>query len=550
VALLAILVFFSIYLALNRIYQVDECQNVFMGRTLGTGQSGSYFTNAPLWLMGPLAWLARSAKASADMFMWGRLVFLGVFWLNLTLMALATGVKVRSLRGAFILLMAATLAPLWDYGFEIRHDNLILTGLLLMWWLGRTRPRGLSSYFLLGLLAVLMQFIAFKAFLFALPLSAAFLLFPHPNHRQPRVRLFGAWVSGGVIAFLLCRAAYGFAGLWPVYLAGFQGGVSASGTVDRFGAWIALQRPLGQTPLLLAILAAAVLVFARELGREGQSALRWDSHAPECLLFLGALALLLVNPTPFPYNLVNLIPFGFLLACRFLDPLVEEWLEQPRGPAVALGLLLFAHAAPFSLATWRHISWDNARQESIMSLAEKFTDPAKDRVYDAVGLVPSRSSINFRWFLHTLNIRSFTDGKSASVSQMLEAQPAAVIIPNYRMGWLPASDWDFIHHRYVPLSDDFWVLGQALPAGGGSYSVVHPGRYQLIGRRGGPFQPLTGAQVDGKTAASASVELGLGPHEFKCPMDTVIAIVWLGPTLNQLPDPGRGDRNRLFVNWY
>lgn len=549
-ALLLVLGLFSIYLAVHRIYQVDECQNGFMARIIGTGQSDRFFTNAPLWLMGPLAWLARSARASADLWMWSRLIFLGLFWLNLTLMALVTGARIRSRRGIFILLMAATLAPLWDYGFEIRHDNLILLGLLLMWWLGRTHPRGLSSYFLLGLLAVLLQFVAFKAFLFVLPLSAAFLLFPHPEHRQTRLRLGTFWILGALTAFLLCRAAYGLSGLWPAYLAGFQVGVSASGAVDRFGPWLALQRPLSQTPLLLAAVAAALIAFGRELGRDWRSTLRWDSHTPECLLFLGTLGLLLVNPTPFPYNLVNLIPFGFILACRFLDPLIDKILEKPQDSALAIGILVFTHVVPFSLATWRHVSWDNGRQEFIMSLAEEFTDPAKDRVYDAVGLVPSRSSINFRWFLHTLNIQSFTDGKAASVSQMLEAQPAAVLIPNYRTGWLLASDWNFIQQHYVPLSDDFWVLGRALPAGGGPYTVIHPGRYLVMGQRGGKFQPLSDIRVDKRILTSTTVELGLGTHELEGPADTVLAIVWLGPKLDQLPNPGRGDRNRLFVNWY
>lgn len=109
---------------------------------MGTGQTASYFTNAPLWLMGPLAWVVRSAKELSELFMLSRWIFLFVFWLNIGLMVLAIGIRIRSRQGLFILFIAATLAPLWDYGFEVRHDNLILAALPLMWWLGRTRPPG------------------------------------------------------------------------------------------------------------------------------------------------------------------------------------------------------------------------------------------------------------------------------------------------------------------------------------------------------------------------------------------------------------------------
>jgi len=549
-ALLAVLGGFSIYLAMNRIYQVDEAQNIFMARIIGTGQSASYFTTAPLWLVGPLAWLARSAGESSDLFLWNRGIFLGVFWLNIGLITLATGVRIRSSRGLFVLLMAATLAPLWDYGFEIRHDNLILAGLLLMWWLGRTRPRGLASYFFIGLLSVLVQFLAFKAIVYVVPLSAALLLFPPPAHGQSRLRLASAWIAGALVSFLFCRVAYGYSGLWQVYLSGFRGGLGAPGAATRFSPWIALQRPLSQTPLLLAVIAAAFWRFSQELRTEFRSAMRWESHAPECLLVLGALGVLFINPTPFPYNLINFIPFAFLLACRYLDPLVESAKEHPRGAALAFGLLLFAHAVPFVTATWRHLDWTNARQEKIMRTAEALTDPGRDPVYDAAGLVPTRSSIHFHWYLHSLNIKSFLDGKVVGVPQMLEARPAAVLIPNYRTDWLPKSDGQFIQSRYLPLADDFWVLGQILPAGGGRYTVVHSGRYQLVDLREGVAQPLANATVDGRAVPSGNTELQLGVHDVKGATDSRPAIVWIGPRADRIPDLGPGDHRRLFVNWY
>lgn len=151
---LGLLAAFALWLAVTRIYQVDEAQNLYMAKVIAMDQTGTYFSNALLWMLGPLSWLIRSVEDSASLFLAGRLLFLGLFCLNIWLLALATGVPLRSTAGRVALLGAATLVPLWDYGFEIRHDNLILTGLLLIWWLGRaragrappsTRYRGIST---------------------------------------------------------------------------------------------------------------------------------------------------------------------------------------------------------------------------------------------------------------------------------------------------------------------------------------------------------------------------------------------------------------------
>src|SRR2546423_327058 len=158
--MLVILVWSSSRLAAVRIYQVDECQNVYMARVLATGQASQFFTNASLFLLGPLSWMAGSAERSADLFANARLLFLGVFWLNLFLLAMIASERLFSGRCLVALIAAATLAPLWDYGFEIRHDNVVLTGVLLIWLAVRARPMGMRSYLLAGAVAVCLLFIA------------------------------------------------------------------------------------------------------------------------------------------------------------------------------------------------------------------------------------------------------------------------------------------------------------------------------------------------------------------------------------------------------
>lgn len=548
---LALLVGMAIHLAFNRLYQVDEAQNLFMVRALAFHQGHLYFTNALLWMMGPLGWLARSAEHAVDLFAGGRAIFLGVFWLNLLLLALNTGERLRTFRGGLVLLAAATLAPLWDFGFEIRHDNLLLTGLLLLWWLGRARPGGSRSYLLLGALGAWLPLLAFKAVAYVVPLSLAFLAFPPPGHGLTRKRAAGAWGLGFLLGALLAGIAYKVSGTGGLFLEGLRAGVATGEGGSRFGPMVALERLPLQIPLILSLAAAGLVQLALGWRRDRSAVLRWEGPLPEALLSLGSLVLLALNPTPFPYNLVVVVPFLFLLAHRTVEPHLEGgWAKEEVRPLLG-GVVLFTHLLPFGLATARHLQWPNTRQEALMRAAEVMTDPATDPVYDAVGMVPTRASIGYHWYLHSLNIQAFAEGRIPPVSKMLTDRPAPVLIRSYRMDWLPESEQRFLAERYVPLADDFWVLGGVLPEGGGTYEVVHPGRYLLLGMdaQGAPA-PEPGGQVDGKPAGSTPIRLERGTHQIRMAPGLRPTLLWVGPKLQGLPRLGGGDHLQLFVNWY
>src|SRR5205085_4591628 len=108
-----------------------------------------------------------------------------------------------------------------------------------------------------------------------------------------------------------------------------------------------------------------------------------------------------------------------------------------------MAVLLFAHFIPFGFETARHLNFSNDRQKSLMHFAENMTDPVKDRVYDGIGLVPSRASIHFLWYLHSLNMQTFLSGSGPRVREMLAAKPPAVLIQSYRTDWLSDEDHDF-----------------------------------------------------------------------------------------------------------
>jgi hypothetical protein len=567
-ALLASLVFlvsFSILLAATRIYQVDECQYIYMARVLCAHQGSTFFTDASGFTL-PFSWLDGLNPQSTAVFIRARILMAGIFWLNLILIALGTGEKLLSRGGLIALLAAATLAPLWDYGFEIRHDNVLLTGLLLMWFVLRVRPRGLQSYFIAGAIAVGLQFFAFKAFAYTAPLSLACLVFPPPAHKLVRWKLILAWIAGAIVSFLGARLLYGSLGLWEVYLTDLHGISGASVHTKRLLPWTTLARLFSQTPLLLASSLAALVVAGSELWRNRRAALNWDGNLPEALLFLGAFGVLLVNPNPYPYNLLQVVPFAFIFAFRSAKRVATVVLDRPGLLPACVCILIFVHLVPFWTATKRHLNRTNTRQEHLMVLAESLTDPNLDPVYDAIGMVPSRPSIDFRWFLHSLNIQSFTEGPGRRVRDLLTARPAAVFIPNYRTDWLTEEDHAFIRERYVSLADDFWVLGKVLPPGGGSFEIIHSGRYRIApvqfsnladsctnlanGLKVSAEQPGLSGKLDGMPLADQVLQLTAGTHQLDTGLGVEPAIVWVGPRLEEVPRLDPGSHSALFVNWY
>jgi hypothetical protein len=565
-ASLAGLIWFSHRLAGVRIYHADECQNVSMARIIATGQTKAFYAEPGLFQTGVLGWLARGATQSVDIFVPARFVMLEIFWLNVVLMALATGERLLSRRGLIALVGAATLAPLWDFGFEIRPDNLLLCGVLLLWCGVRVRPKGLQPFLIAGALTVGLQFLTIEAAAFTLPISAAILAFPPPGQRARRWKLAVAWAAGALGMFLVIRVAYGTAGLWDVYVADVRRAPGDVSGGNRFGPWEALGRLLSQTPLLLAFLTAALVAVTVDVRRRGKAALTWDGALPEALLFLDALAVLLINPAPEPYNLLHLVPYGFLLAFRYASGLLEAiWARLALRP-VLVALVVFAHLVPFGVATRRHGRWPNYNQEARMRLAEELTDPARDPVYDGIGLVPTRPSIHFCWLLRDGNLPSLAEEQGLRVRDMLAARLAAVVIPNYRTDRLPEEDHAFIREHYVSLTDDFWVLGKVLPAGGGTFEIAHPGRYRISSLEGsdlagtypdglaGLMAPMVEGSLvgtlDGMPLSKRPVELAMGTHRIEIRPDCQPAVVWMGPRKERIGRLGGSDHRFLFVRWY
>ncbi|HET6329963.1 MAG TPA: hypothetical protein VFF76_04170 [Holophagaceae bacterium] len=538
---------------MDRIYQVDECQNVYVARILASGWSGHFYSSSELLHLLPLTWLAGRFQDSGSLYTASRLVMILVFWLNTLLTATACGIPWKDKKFIWVLLGAATLAPLWDYGFEIRHDNLVLLFLLLSWNLLRN-PRGPAWFlpFALGALAAIMQFATFKAFIYWVPLGAIVMVVPPLPLRGKRLRVFLLMLLGFLAAGLLVALAFKWSGQLSTFMEGIRMALSfSSDGASRFGPWDTLARLIFQAPLLLGVGVAALVWNFSHFNSERQAPNVWGGVFPETLFLCVALLALLANPAPYPYNLVLLTPFAFILSVRWLVVACEGSTLSPTMTRLAIMVVLFTHMTPFVKSTLRHLDFSNDRQQLLMATAEALTDPARDCVYDASGLVASRKSAGYQWFLHSLIVNRIYEGRLPGLAQMLAQNPAPVVIPSYRFVWLRPEDVSFIQAHYLGLAGDFYVLGGALKGPNPTYECLRAGRYEVSVLAENHVGVRPAVQMDGQALnLPAVLSLPVGNHSFAFQADASLKITWLGPVLKQSPVLPPGDADRVFINWY
>gem|GEM_PF-1214809 len=558
----------SFSLAGFRIYQVDECLNVFAARMISLHQETAGMDLFQLLI----SWVLPVGARAAELFASARLVTWLIFWLNLILIALATGERIFSRRWLFALAGAATLAPLWDYGFEIRHDNLMLAGVLLIWGVIRFQPPRVGTYFFVGACAAALVFVSIKSVLLTFPICVGICLFPPPGQRPVRWKLCVAGCLGAAMAFVVVRLILRAAAPEHDYLNNVKGVASVPADTYRFWPFsLTLPRLLTQTPLLVGLVFAALIACVTALRRQKRAALNWDGILPEVVLLGFALVALCINPNPYPYNLIHFVPYAFLLVYRYGAILSREFPQRAAFAPLALSLIFFTHVIPFYAATRRHWSVPNYDQERLMTLSEDLTDPEKDTIFDGVCLVPTRKLCDMRSMIHGQSFVGLVEKtkEGMQLRGMLEANPPSIVILNYRTEWMSPEDKDFLLQRYVSIADDFMVLGSQLPAGGGTFEVYHAGRYRITSAEGSNIvgtyaepktvkeslipqtePPVLSGTIDGKPFDGKPVELSVGTHRVECAANQKAAVAWVGPHMDKLPRLMGMDRHRLFLTWY
>ncbi|MCA9582381.1 MAG: hypothetical protein KC416_11345, partial [Myxococcales bacterium] len=293
---------------LGRQFQVDEFQNLTNISYLAALRTESWATTAAPWQIW-LGVLLRPWDDTASMALTVRVFFGVILAVNLLLITWAQP-YFRSARGILAVLWIATLTDIfWRYGFEIRHDVLLLTGQLVLFGLsyrvlGGRRP---FAYFVLaGWIGGLMVSFTAKGALHAVLYLSLLLLAVNPQQlRKPwRGRLvpFVGILAGLAVATVLVAVTLWTAGALDQYLAWFSNPSALLGDRKTFTALKWLHRP---PPLTILFSFVGMYFGLRDLvAHRGQELTR---SILTSLFVLVAMAVLACNPTPFPYNFLLLV---------------------------------------------------------------------------------------------------------------------------------------------------------------------------------------------------------------------------------------------------
>jgi len=522
------------FVAWNRVFQVDEAQNVYGLWLLGSQKFSTYDFYAPphLFLLRPLLWFADSAPA---IYLAVRMAWLAAWAALGWLLLRATGLRPGEPLFTPAVAALGLTAPLWTYGLEIRHEVPGVLALLGCWILLAPfdgKPRRLA-YLLTGGLTGFVLLNAPKHILFLAPLLLLALVRPHPAYAdRSRFRLF-ADLSGGFVAgvslLLLLHLAFGSAEVMlRTYFAFFQGVSDVRRTLPK----PLFEVLLFQTPLLSGFLIWRAGAFVAQ-ARGTLLSDPWRSGAAQWLWLTSVVLGTLVNPVAFPYNSLSIVAVGWVATLR---PALDVFLGETRSRrrrSLGWALLLLGLGLPWALQMLTLLGWTNHRQLQLMRAAAALTDPVTDRVFDAAGLVPGREAVAPTWFIHLMNAPLLRAEGPNSLYSRFVARPPAVLIPSYRWNYLGRPTLDFIRENYRPLAPDLWVPGAQLAEGDGSWTSILAGRYWVSGAESGGFT------CDGFGVAPGAAEFSRGVHACRVPTGARVTLTWIGPGLDRPLELGR-----------
>jgi hypothetical protein len=179
-------------------------------------------------------------------------------------------------------------------------------------------------------------------------------------------------------------------------------------------------------------------------------------------------------------------------------------------------------------------------------------------------MVPTRSIPDPRAYLQSIKGNGFIQSAGPNIQDLLAVKTPAVVIPNSPTDGLQEQSQNNLRDSYVALADDFLVLGKVLPPGGGTFKIVHSGRYRISTLEGSDLvgtypEGLKGLMtpeasgnisgtIDGVRLSNHPVVLAQGEHRIETTPGLQAAVVWMGPRLERVHRIGRGNPRGLFEN--
>jgi hypothetical protein len=216
-----------------------------------------------------------------------------------------------------------------------------------------------------------------------------------------------------------------------------------------FAPWSFLRQE-GLRNLFFMVASAAALPFA---------ALRARELGFAAFLCAVLLAYLWVNPGPYPYLHVGVLPaFAVLAAAAIGRTLLAAATPLAAGAMVALCLALAASTSVPRLVAKTVPA--NGIQLATLAEIGRITAP-DDRVFDLAGLYLRPDA--YPIFVMTgIMMGRYRAGGFPPIAPALDANQTVAAILNYRIGWLPEPDARFLREHFVHYGGNILVLGTRL----------------------------------------------------------------------------------------
>lgn len=496
----------------NRAFQVDEVEHIHAAYNVSQGQLIYADFNQPHNpLLYYVLWPAVDPGEPEESFRRARLVTTAFFVLTVALC------------GVCAFRLGGYPAGLLTSGLALSHTTLVERGM-------EVRTDGPMTLMVVAALAVELSGMSrMKRFCWeALLLSAAFLytnkacfacfafgclwLLTAVRTRRPALVAapMAVWAAPILAAFGLMAAAGNLAAFWDVNFDRAVGELARTTEYsNKFSfarTWLYLE-PESMRNVAFSVIALAGWILGmaawRRRGEEGKglSGLRFTAF-----LALVLFASLWVNPFPFPYLHVTVLPVFAVLAGFAGARLIARMRLEPHGTAAWAVVLLLAGSAAIQgmpFLAWRGVSFLEPQLETLREI-QRVTEP-DDAVFDLAGLYFRPDG--HRFYLMTGHaLARYRLGEREGIPRIpdeLRRTGAVAFIMNYRFDWLPPEDVGFLNERFVHYDGNIFLLGSQL--------VIEPGEaidFEVLKSKDFRYDGAGAVLVDGEPFREGFLEKG------------------------------------------
>lgn len=543
VLLLGVLVLLGVVALMSahtRHLHIDEAHNVYTMQLAMLWHDAAAGSPVELYhVVGGL--LTRALPHSIDQYLWLRGICSVVFVAMLVGVGALRTIQAREHRSVVVVLGAAALAlsmgSAWRHGYEIRHD--LVLGVFLVVFLAvlqraQQKPYAWPTRLVAAVCVVVMQLDSHKAITLWGPALLGLALLHGRHLPTPQVfrlrmrdlalesaRLALACVVVGACGLLAMQAA----GALDAYLERLIHFASYSTGAERFSPFGTLRLLVTLSPVACVLAAWGVAAAVRQLAREfkQRGLVAADDVEPAVVMLCWSMLALLINPTPYPYNLTWLSVAVAAVAGIGLYDVAQR--AGQRAPATIVAIVVLSCVA-FGVGTRSGWFSTSMQQQRLTITAIEALTSTTTPVLDGSGLVTSRPAPSRDWILHSLFMAEYMARKRERVAEMVHrTAPPVVVRGHYRWRWLPDDDIAAVDARYVPLSPTLSVLGADLTAPNDVVVPIYrPGRYEVRGA-----SHINDAAVPNIAVVDANTALRVrGPAR--------VTVRWLGPTLGSLDE--------------